>query len=211
MDPIDPQFQKTVRELQLKFTRFYARFLSKQNLTFSQFALTSLVYHGGEAPMSALARKLMISLPAVTHLVDRLEREKMIKRVPHGKDRRVTLIRITKKGGAAVQETQGRIQKLFMKTMLDFHKKFLNKIIASILVIFPLGLLLGCFFPTGIKLVRTSVADATPWYWALNGIFGVLCSALAVLFAIYSGISTNFVLGALCYLALFPVLSRLRH
>jgi len=123
MDPIDPQFQKTVRELQLKFTRFYACFLSKRNLTFSQFALVSLVYHGGETPMSKLAKKLMISLPAVTHLTDRLERERFIKRIPHGSDRRVTLIRITKRGVAAVEETQGRIQKLFIKTLLDFHPR----------------------------------------------------------------------------------------
>ena len=49
----------------------------------------------------------------------------------------------------------------------------------------------------------------TPWFWALNGVFGVLASALAVFVAIYFSISANFLLGAICYLALIPLLTRM--
>ena len=80
------------------------------------------------------------------------------------------------------------------------------KIGASMLVIFPLGVLLGFFFPTGMRLVRACGDLETPWYWALNGIFGVLASALAVFFAIFSGISTNFYVGAICYGAVLACL-----
>jgi hypothetical protein len=73
------------------------------------------------------------------------------------------------------------------------------KMVLSVLLIFPLGVVLGFFFPTGMKLARELNAPETPWYWALNGIFGVLCSALAVFFAIYFGIGTNFYFSALCY------------
>jgi len=73
------------------------------------------------------------------------------------------------------------------------------KIAVSLLLIVPLGLLLGCFFPTGMRLARPVHGDETAWYWALNGIFGVLCSALAVFFAIFFGIATNFWLSAGCY------------
>ena len=75
----------------------------------------------------------------------------------------------------------------------------LAKIGVSILVIFPLGFLLGFFFPTGMRLTRAAGDSETPWYWALNGIFGVLSSALAVFVAIFSGISTNFYIAVLCY------------
>ncbi len=73
----------------------------------------------------------------------------------------------------------------------------LEKIVVSIVVIFPLGMLMGLFFPTGMRLVKGD--SDTPWYWALNGIFGVLCSALAVFFSIYFGISINFYIAACCY------------
>jgi len=75
----------------------------------------------------------------------------------------------------------------------------LNKIAASIAVIFPLGVLMGFFFPTGMRIVQSARSAETPWYWALNGIFGVFCSALAVFFSIYFGISTNFYIAAICY------------
>jgi spermidine synthase len=86
----------------------------------------------------------------------------------------------------------------------------LTKILLSIAVIFPLGLILGFFFPTGMKMLKLSAAGETPWYWALNGIFGVLCSAIAVFISIYGGISINFYIGAVCYAALMPCLAVMR-
>ncbi|HEY3249485.1 MAG TPA: hypothetical protein VGK25_00060 [Ignavibacteria bacterium] len=75
----------------------------------------------------------------------------------------------------------------------------LSKIIISILVIFPVGFTLGFFFPMGMRLAKSRSPEETPWLWALNGIFGVLFSALAVFFSIYFSISLNFYLASLCY------------
>jgi hypothetical protein len=83
------------------------------------------------------------------------------------------------------------------------------KILLSVFMIFPLGFCLGCFFPVGMHLVAPAHSGKTPWYWALNGIFGVLCSALAVLISIYAGISFNFYLAAIFYALLFPVVRKL--
>ncbi|MDX1387638.1 MAG: hypothetical protein R3344_00500, partial [Acidobacteriota bacterium] len=76
------------------------------------------------------------------------------------------------------------------------------KIVATVLMIFPLGLLLGLFFPVGMRMAKLAGTDDTPWYWALNGVFGVLSSALAVLFSIYFGISVTLYIAAVCYGAL---------
>ena len=75
-----------------------------------------------------------------------------------------------------------------------------TRIAACIAMIFPVGVLLGLFFPTGMRLAKALSKQDTPWYWALNGVFGVLCSALAVFISIYLGISINFYLAAGCYL-----------
>lgn len=83
------------------------------------------------------------------------------------------------------------------------------KITLSILVIFPLGILMGVCFPTGMRLVKTAKASETPWYWALNGIFGVLCSAVAVFISIHFGISTSFYLAAACYIMLLFCLPKM--
>jgi hypothetical protein len=74
-----------------------------------------------------------------------------------------------------------------------------QKIFAAVGLIFPLGVVMGMFFPTGMRLARLTSAEDTPWFWALNGIFGVLCSAVAVFVSIYFGIAVNFYIAAMCY------------
>lgn len=69
------------------------------------------------------------------------------------------------------------------------------KITTSVAVIFPLGFCLGWFFPVGMQMVSSSNHMKTSWYWALNGIFGVLFSAIAVFISIYAGITINFYLA----------------
>ena len=44
----------------------------------------------------------------------------------------------------------------------------LAKIAASIGVIFPMGSLMGMFFPTGMRLAKSVCPLDTPWYWALQ-------------------------------------------
>ena len=86
------------------------------------------------------------------------------------------------------------------------------KIMVSIGVIAPLGLLMGMCFPTGMRLVRLRRGSETPWYWALNGTFGVLCSALAVFVSIYVSISASLYIGVACYTAvLFCIPGLLRE
>jgi hypothetical protein len=78
----------------------------------------------------------------------------------------------------------------------------LVRIVSSVATIVPLGMLLGVSFPVGMRLVRISRMAETPWYWALNGVFSVLCSALTVFISIYFSISTSLYVGALCYVML---------
>ena len=51
-------------------------------------------------------------------------------------------------------------------------------------------------------MAKLGGTEDTPWYWALNGVFGVLSSALAVLFSISFGISVTLYIAAACYAAL---------
>jgi hypothetical protein len=80
------------------------------------------------------------------------------------------------------------------------------KVPVAVLALFPLGLLMGAGFPTGMRLVRQARAGETPWYWAINGVCGVLCAALTVFVSIYFGISTSLYLGSGCYLLLLVCL-----
>lgn len=75
-----------------------------------------------------------------------------------------------------------------------------SRIGASALFIFPMGFFLGMPFPLGISLLRTRMPAAIPWAWAMNGLFTVVGSLLAVICSLLFGFHLTFFLG-LCFYA----------
>jgi hypothetical protein len=73
------------------------------------------------------------------------------------------------------------------------------RVLVTLAMLTPVGLVLGAFFPTGIRLVRDAAGDHAPWYWGLNGVFGVLAASSSTLIAVYAGVSVTFALAALAY------------
>ena len=63
-------------------------------------ALLIIKHVGKEAGLSQvdICRRMIVSAGNITRLIDRLERENLVERIAHAVDRRVNLIRITKKG-----------------------------------------------------------------------------------------------------------------
>ncbi|MCS6898206.1 MAG: hypothetical protein RMJ98_02680 [Myxococcales bacterium] len=74
-----------------------------------------------------------------------------------------------------------------------------------------LGLLLGMAFPTGMRLVRATSEEETPWLWGINGVGGVIASSSAVMIALEFGLRTLFFVSAFCYAALLPAVFVLRR
>jgi DNA-binding MarR family transcriptional regulator len=67
-------------------------------------------------PRGAIAQRLIARAPDVTRLIDRLERQGLVKRVPARSDRRLSVARITAKGAdlldriePALEELRGRL------------------------------------------------------------------------------------------------------
>ena len=105
------------RNLQVRFSRFYARILTAADLTLPQYALLSQLANEGTTSMTLASRKLHISKPAVTNLVDRLEKKRLLKRLAHPGDRRVTLLEIQPRGEVIVRAIQRRIIQLMLKAL----------------------------------------------------------------------------------------------
>ncbi len=110
------EFVRQFREVQPKFSRFYARLLARANLSFPQYALMNQLLNRGEVSMTEISAKLQISKPAVTSLVDRLEKNKLLKRISHPKDRRISLLQIQPKGEKIVREAQADVLHFLLKT-----------------------------------------------------------------------------------------------
>ncbi len=113
-------FINQFREINPKFSRFYACFLNHADITLSQYALLNHLVNTGTVPMTELSSKLRISKPAVTHLVDQLEKKKFLRRNPHPKDRRVHLIETLPKGKKIIGDVQTHILQFLLRTFDQF-------------------------------------------------------------------------------------------
>ena len=118
------QFVNHFRKLQPRFSRLYARMLIYAGITQPQYALLLELMQQMSKPisMTAISQRLYISKPAVTNLVDRLEKNKFLKRLSDPGDRRISLLEIQPKGKKIVREIQGRILKLIRDTAKQFNR-----------------------------------------------------------------------------------------
>jgi hypothetical protein len=74
------------------------------------------------------------------------------------------------------------------------------RVLVSLLLIAPLGFVLGMPFPRGLRIVAEEAPELVPWAWGVNGFFTVIGSIAAVILGMAFGF--RFVLGvaAGCYL-----------
>jgi len=79
---------------------------SEIDLTYAQ---SQVLFHVAEPPdchMGEVAKAFGVTLPAVTHIVDRLEQKNLLTRADHPTDRRVYVLDLTRPGQALVDELQ---------------------------------------------------------------------------------------------------------
>lgn len=74
--------------------------LKPHGLTFARYeALVLLTFaRASSLPMRVMGERLQLHPTSVTNIVDRLEKDGLVKRLPHPTDRRTTLVEITDEG-----------------------------------------------------------------------------------------------------------------
>ena len=80
--------------------------LRPHGLTFARYealVLLSFSRHG-RLPMRVMGERLQLHPTSVTNIVDRLQADGLVRRVPHPTDRRATLVEITDGGRAALED-----------------------------------------------------------------------------------------------------------
>jgi len=83
---------------------------------------------------------------------------------------------------------------------------FACRLAAAVMMLAPLGFVMGVPFPSGIRLTGRLAPGLVPWAWGVNGCASVLSSILAVMLAISQGFSLVLFAGGAAYaLALIAV------
>lgn len=80
---------------------------SELDLTYAQSQVLFYVNDRGGCHMGDVAKAFGVTLPAVTHIIDRLEQKQFVVRGDDPADRRVHVLEVTPQGRALVQELHG--------------------------------------------------------------------------------------------------------
>jgi hypothetical protein len=90
------------------------------------------------------------------------------------------------------------------------------RIAVSAALLFPSGFFMGMAFPVGIKKATVgalcerpgrSQTAPTAWYWGINGAFSVISSVLAVVVAVFWGVTMTLVIGLVTYVVALMLLA----
>ena len=75
------------------------------------------------------------------------------------------------------------------------------RIAVSAILLFPSGFFMGMAFPLGIKQAQyADEAAPAAWYWGINGAFSVISSVLAVVVAVFWGVTATLLVGLTAYI-----------
>ena len=75
-----------------------------------------------------------------------------------------------------------------------------GRIAVAIVLIAPLGLVMGMPFPSGLRRTGSGSLPAPPFYWGLNGIMSVIGSITTVFVALMAGFQAAMLMGSACYI-----------
>ena len=109
--------------------------LIKYKITLSQFGILDAVYHLGPLTQKSLGKKISKSGGNITHVVDNLEKENLVKRQRRKSDRRNFEIHLTKKGERLIVKIlpeQVRIIKEEMSWISEEESEILQRLCKKI-------------------------------------------------------------------------------
>ena len=78
--------------------RILLQFFQSVHITQTQIFTITILFEQAPCRLSELSKKMNISAPTVTGIIDRLERLSYVQRIPDQNDRRAINVRLTKKG-----------------------------------------------------------------------------------------------------------------
>ena len=94
--------------------------MQESGVSYARMRLLGALHCGGPKIMSGISDELGVTRRNVTALVDGLEEEGLVRRLPHPTDRRATIIELTDEGGTT------------MDTLYDEHRRAVAELFAGL-------------------------------------------------------------------------------
>ena len=99
----------------------YFSYLSDTRIPILQAYVLTYIYHNGPKSISTICEHMMVSPAAASQMIDRLEKQEFVQRVPGQTDGRVRNVVLTKQGKTFVQESIAARQNWIYEVPLDLN------------------------------------------------------------------------------------------
>jgi len=93
-----------------------------------KFRILGMLMFYGTVPMSTISKKLCVTKPGITALIDKLVEEKMVSRQYEKNDRRIIKISLTKKGKEYLLKSRNETKETIKKNLSTLSEKDFNKL-----------------------------------------------------------------------------------
>lgn len=140
----EEEFEKMVDNILIYYPLFYRKIKtsiktkgegSKYNKIEGYYQILGILTNSGPISTSEVGKKLYISKPNMTPLIDKLVKDDMVKRTRSEKDRRVVYLEITEDGRKFLYEARKAVEKNIKENLSNFNEdelKILYKSLESI-------------------------------------------------------------------------------
>ena len=130
-------FDSPEQEAMLSVLRLSDRFENRLGRMFREFGLTNSQYNvlrilrgeGKPLPSLEVADRMIQVVPAITGLIDRLEKQSFVRRERSAEDRRVVFVEITKQGLTVLAKIDEPLNELHRKLLGKMPRKELAELI----------------------------------------------------------------------------------
>jgi MarR family transcriptional regulator, organic hydroperoxide resistance regulator len=110
----------------------YFEYLKENNISMQQAYALTFVFYNSPCKISDICEHMMVSAPAVSQMVDRLEKINLVERISDEHDRRVRNVVLSKKGRLLIDESITARQSWLKSIPLEFNEHQTNQIIESL-------------------------------------------------------------------------------
>jgi len=135
-DRINEEVMYNIARAYTLIDSYINNFLEAYNLSAAKFNILLMVKHVGKnqgIPQQELSKLLLVTTSNMTRMIDKLEKDEYVERAHQDGDRRVRLIKITKKGSdlldAIWPHYKEKVDKLIESQFNKSDKTHLNKLL----------------------------------------------------------------------------------
>lgn len=85
-------------------TNMLKKDMQSYGLNPTEFTVMEVLFNKGEQPIQIIGNKVLLASSSITYVIDQLEKKNLVERKVNEKDRRVTLVSLTKEGNQLMEE-----------------------------------------------------------------------------------------------------------